>query len=87
MRAWLTPGGTGSRPYAMAVDDRDRIWFVETGPQPNRFVGFDPATLEFFSVTEIDSGGGSVRHMFFHKPSRTIWFGTDANTIGRASVP
>ncbi|NIP82482.1 MAG: lyase, partial [Gemmatimonadetes bacterium] len=33
------PSGEGSRPYGMAVDDSDRIWVVETGVQPNKFVG------------------------------------------------
>ncbi len=84
---WPSPGGGDSRPYAMAVDDRDRLWFVETGPNPNRMVGFDPRTQEFFSITEIKSGAGSVRHMVFHAPSRSIWFGTDANTVGRARIP
>ena len=71
----------------MALDHRDRIWFVEGGTQPARFVGFDPATEEFFSITELESGGGSVRHMVFHPETLTIWFGTDTNTIGRAIVP
>jgi virginiamycin B lyase len=87
VREWPTPGGSDSRPYAMDVDDKDRLWFVETGLRPNRMVGFDPATSEFFSITEIGSGAGSVRHMVFHRPSREIWFGTDANTIGRARIP
>lgn len=86
-REWPFPGGTGSRPYAMTVDDQDRVWAVETGARPNRFVGFDPRTGEFFSNTAIESGGGAVRHMVFHAPSREIWFGTDTNTIGRAKVP
>jgi virginiamycin B lyase len=86
-REWPLPGGTGSRPYAMAVDDQDRIWMVETGARPNRFVGFDPRTGEFFSNTPIESGGGAVRHMVFHAPAREIWFGTDTNTIGRAKIP
>ncbi|MER3423929.1 MAG: lyase, partial [Nitrospiraceae bacterium] len=76
-----------ARPYGMTVDDRDRLWFVETGPQPNRLVGFDPAASDFFSVTEIKSGGGAVRNMVFYRPAREIWFGTDANTIGRAKLP
>jgi virginiamycin B lyase len=84
---WSVPGGTAARPYGMAIDDQDRLWFVETGSDPNRFVGFDPATETFFSSTEIASGGGSVRHMYFHPPSREIWFGTDTNRIGRARVP
>ncbi len=84
---WQTPGGSDSRPYAMAIDDHERLWFVETGLDPNRFVGFDPASGEFFNVTAIPSGAGSVRHMVFYAPTRTVWFGTDANTIGRAVIP
>ena len=84
---WPTPAGERSQPYAMAVDGKDRLWFVETGPTPNRLVGFDSKTKEFFSVTEIPSGGGTVRHMVYHAPTRAIWFGTDENTIGRARLP
>ncbi len=84
---WPNPSGEQSRPYGMAVDADDRIWFVETGVQPNRFVGFDPETQEFFSNTEIGSGGGSVRHMFYEESTNSVWFGTDANTIGRAKLP
>jgi len=84
---WPAPEGAVSLPYAMAVDDRDRVWFVETGPQPNRLVGFDPAAARFFSNTPIPGGGRTVRHMVFHRPTRELWFGTDAGTIGRASVP
>ncbi|HEY7473359.1 MAG TPA: lyase [Gemmatimonadota bacterium] len=83
---WVAPGGKGSRPYAMAIDDRDRIWFVETGSEPNRLVGFDPATGAFTAPAPIESGGGVVRHMIFHAPTRTLWFGTDANTIGQARI-
>lgn len=84
---WPVPGGEEARPYAMAIDDHDRLWFVECGRDPNRFVGFDPESEAFFSVTPIPGGGGCVRHMVFHAPTRTIWFGTDANTIGRAQIP
>jgi virginiamycin B lyase len=84
---WPVPGGSGGRPYAMARDDQNRMWFVETGSQPNRLVGFDPGTHRFFSVTPIPSGGGTVRHMVYHAPAHSIWFGTDENTIGRALVP
>ncbi|MBA2245211.1 MAG: lyase, partial [Gemmatimonadetes bacterium] len=86
VQEWATPGGASSRPYAMAVDERDRLWFVESGVEPNRLVGFDPRTNQFFSSTEIESGGGTVRHMVYHEPTREIWFGTDANTIGRAQI-
>jgi virginiamycin B lyase len=85
-REWPLPGGAGSLPYAMARDARDRIWLVETGPRPNRFVMFDPRTSTFADPIPIPSGAGSVRHMMFHHATRTIWFGTDVNTIGRARL-
>lgn len=84
---WDMPEGKNSRPYGMAVDGSDRIWFVETGVNPNRFVGFDPQSEEFFASVAIESGGGAVRHMVYDPEENTIWFGTDANTIGRAKLP
>jgi virginiamycin B lyase len=86
VQEWAAPGGSSSQPYAMTSDDEDRLWFVESGVDPNRLVGFDPTTQEFFSTTEIESGGGTVRHMVFYAPTREIWFGTDTNTIGRARL-
>ena len=88
VREWNLPGGAGSMPYAMTVDDRDRLWLVETGRQPNRLVGFDAKTEKVIAERPIvQSGGLTVRHMIFHRPTRTLWFGTDANTIGRAILP
>jgi len=87
VQEWAAPSGAGSLPYAMTADDRGRLWFVETGVQPNRLVGFDPTSSQFFSVTPIaESGGLTVRHMVFHQPTRSLWFGTDANTIARATI-
>jgi len=86
VKEWLMPSGKGSLPYAMTVDDRDRLWIVETGLQPNRLVGFDPKTEQFIGSTPIPSGGGTVRYMVFDPKTRVIWFGTDNNTIGRAEV-
>ena len=84
---WPVPGGRESRPYGMVADERGRVWFVETGMEPNRLVGFDPGEERFVSITPIASGGGAVRHMVYHAPDRAIWFGTDANTVGRAVLP
>lgn len=86
------PSGAQSMPYAMTKDDRGRLWLVETGVAPNRLVGFDPKTRTFFSNTPIRSsvdgqGRNTVRHMVYHAPTKSIWFGTDANTIGRATIP
>jgi virginiamycin B lyase len=88
VREFPLPAAAQSLPYAMASDDRDRIWLAETGIQPNRLVGFDPKTESWISVTPISQSGGlTVRHMIYDKPTRSLWFGTDANTIGRALVP
>ena len=83
---WAVPSGAGARPYAMAVDAQDCVWLVETGPSPNTLVGFAPETETFFSVTPIPSGARSVRHMDYHAATHAVWFGTDANTIGRATL-
>lgn len=85
-KEWDLPSGAASRPYGMAVDREDRLWLVETGVSPNRFVGFDTASEEFISGTDIPSGGGTIRHMYYHEPSGEIWFGTDTNYVGRAKV-
>ncbi|PYP42511.1 MAG: lyase [Gemmatimonadetes bacterium] len=87
VKEWPNPGGASSFPYAMTVDDADRLWLVETGVSPNRLVGFDPKTEKWFSQTPIPSGGGVVRYMIFDPKARVIWFGSDKNTIGRAQVP
>lgn len=83
---WAMPSGQQSRPYAVTVDDQDRVWMVETGVQPNMFVGFDTKAKEFLSSTAIESGGGTVRHMVYHQPTQSIWFGTDTNYLGRAKI-
>ena len=83
---WPLPGGSGSRPYATALDDQGRVWVVQTS-RPNKFVSFDTKTLQFSEETPVPSGGGSVRHMYYDAATKSIWFGTDANTIGQAVVP
>jgi virginiamycin B lyase len=83
---WKIPSGGDSRPYALAGDDKGRIWFVETGLMPNRFVGFDPVTQKFTKPVEVPSGGRTVRHMVFDQAEKAMWFGTDTNTIGKAVV-
>ena len=87
VRQWPTPSGPGSGPYAMAVDDKDRLWFVETGESPNRLAGFSSRTGRFVSGADIPSGGGSVRHMVFDKNRNSLWFGTDVGTLGQAVLP
>lgn len=83
---WELPTGATSRPYGMAMDSKGRLWMVATGLDPNVFLGFDPATQQFFSKTPVPSGGGTVRHMHYHESSGSVWFGADTNTVGRAVV-
>lgn len=83
---WRLPSGTRARPYGTAADSSGVVWVVETGPDPNVFVGFDTRTRRFVRATPVPSGGGTVRHMFYHRPTGTVWFGADTNTIGRARV-
>lgn len=83
---WPLPAKDKALPYGMAIDDSQRLWVVETGVQPNTFVGFDTGSKSFISTTKIPSGAGAVRHMHYHKPTQSVWFGTDAGTIGRAYV-
>lgn len=80
------PSGEDAGAYAMTLDGEGRIWVAETGVRPNRLVGFNPETEEFFGITEVPSGGGSVRNMIYHAPTNSIWFGTDTNNLGRAVV-
>jgi virginiamycin B lyase len=86
IQEWPLPNGKDSLPYAVAVDSRDRVWAVETGVQPNRFVAFDPKTGQFVSSTPVPSGGGTIRHVDYDPKAGRIWFGTDVNTIGYAQV-
>jgi len=85
-KEWPLPGGDRSRPYGTAMDHQEIFWIAESGLDPNRLVGFDPENENFFGITEIPSGGGTIRHMYFHPPKREIWFGTDTNNIGRAVI-
>lgn len=87
MQQWQTPAGEAAGLYAMVVDDRDRVWYVETAPQPNRFIGFDTGKENFISIDTVPSGGVTIRNMVFDEKRRAIWFGTDAHTVGRARVP
>lgn len=81
------PSGGTALPYGMTLDDRGRIWVAETGVQPNRLVAFDPSKKAFTETVVIAADGpNNIRHMTFDKATRQIWFGGDANMIGRVHV-
>jgi virginiamycin B lyase len=79
VKEWLMPGGAGARPYALTKDDQGRLWVSETGPT-KQLVAFDPTSERFVATVPVS---GSIRHMFFHPETGTMWFGTDASRIGR----
>ena len=83
---WQLPGGSGSRPYGMAMDHRQHIWLAEGG-SPNRLVEFDIAKQMFDTVIDVPNAGGSIRHMYFDAGRQSIWFGEDTNFIGRLQIP
>ena len=84
---FLLPSGAGSLPYGMATDDRGYIWVAETGVQPNRLVAFDPRAKKFVENIPVPADGpNTIRHMQWDQKTRQIWFGADANQIGRIKV-
>ena len=83
---WLLPGGSGSRPYGMAMDHRGHIWLAEGG-SPNRLAEFDITKQAFETVIDAPNAGGSIRHMYFDAGRQSIWFGEDTNFIGGLRIP
>ena len=82
-KEWAVPGGPNAGPYALTKDDQGRLWFSEIRGKP-QLVGFDPKTEKYFAILPVS---GAIRHMHFHAPTKAMWFGTDANKIGRLIVP
>lgn len=40
----------------------------------------------FTDPAEVGSGDGTVRHMVLDADTRSIWFGADTDTVGRARI-
>ena len=62
VKEWPSPGGSGSRPYGIAITPDGAVWYNESGLNPNTIVRFVPRT-ETFASWPIPSGGGVVRNM------------------------
>ena len=84
-----SPSGPTSGPYAMTVDDADRVWWTDTGVRPNRLIAIDGKTRKVVYNYEIPGGSAnnSVRHMVFDPKTRQIWYGADLNFLGSVKVP
>jgi len=79
VREYPMPGGDTSRPYALTKDDQEILWVSQTGPE-KKLVAFDPRAETFIAVNDVSH---NIRHMMFDEATGTMWFGTDANTVGR----
>ena len=80
---WETPNHENARIYAALVDDKDRMWFSDSGTNPVKLYAFDTQSEEFVAEQTIESANGSIRHMMYDVKTRSMWFGTDTGHIGR----
>lgn len=88
VQEWQSPSAGNARAYGMVADDVGRVWYVETGVQPNRMVAFDTNAKAFVYNEPIPGDGrNAVRHMVFDAERRMVWYGSDINFIGAVSVP
>ncbi|MEX0733235.1 MAG: hypothetical protein WD944_11335 [Steroidobacteraceae bacterium] len=79
VKEYAMPGGADSRPYALTKDGKGRLWISQSGPE-KKLVAFDPKSEKFVSVNEVSE---TIRHMMYDAKTGAMWFGTDANQVGR----
>ncbi len=79
VQEWPMPGGDDSRPYALNRDDQGLLWASQTGPD-KKLTAFDPEREEFVAVFDVSH---NIRHMALDSRNGALWFGTDANQVGR----
>jgi virginiamycin B lyase len=84
VREWLSPSGTGSRPYGIAIGSDGRVWYNESGA--NTMVGFDPLTEEFTTV-RIPTSGSVVRNVATDIARKRVWLALSGiQRIGRLDL-
>jgi len=79
VKEYAMPGGAGSKPYALTRDGDGRLWVSQTGAD-KKLVAFDPKTERFVAALDVSD---VIRHMMYDAKTDAMWFGTDANQIGR----
>jgi virginiamycin B lyase len=79
VKEYALPGGARSKPYALTQDGDGRLWVSQTGPD-KKLVAFDPKTERFVAVLDVSD---VIRHMMYDAKTDALWFGSDANRIGR----
>jgi virginiamycin B lyase len=73
------PGGAGSKPYALTRDGDGKLWVSQSGPD-KKLVAFDPERRQFVAAHAVSA---TIRHMMYDEKTGAMWFGTDADRIGR----
>ena len=84
VQEWASPGGPKSQPYGIAVID-GKVWYSESGVQPNTIVMFDPVT-EKFQTWPIPSGGGVVRNVSVTKEGHLALALSGVNKVGLVEI-
>jgi virginiamycin B lyase len=84
VKEWASPAGPASQPYGIAVID-GKVWYSESGVQPNTIVMFDPAS-EKFQTWPIPSGGGVVRNVSVTRDSNLALALSGVNKIGLVEI-
>jgi len=82
---WKSPGGPDSQPYGIAATSDGRIWYSESGIEPNTVVLFDPKTAAF-KTWQIPSGGGVIRHMVATPTGKLYLACSGVNKVGVVEV-
>jgi virginiamycin B lyase len=85
LKEWMSPGGTDSEPYGIAVANDGQVWYSESGVKPNTLVRFDPRS-ENFSTKQIPSGGGVVRNMVATPDGRLYLACSGVNKVAVADI-
>ncbi|QBY05516.1 lyase [Thalassotalea sp. HSM 43] len=83
---YMVKQGSDAKLYGSAMDDKNRVFIAVTGVQPNIISVFDTNSKGFIASKEVPSGAGTIRYMYYHQPSDTVWFGTDNDTVGQVKL-
>ena len=76
MITMASPGGPDSSPYGLAMTSDGKVWYTETGNQPNDLVRFDPA-MSTFAHTTLPCASGNV-HDLTATPEGRLFFTSNA---------
>ena len=83
---WPVPGEGRARPYGAALDGGGRLWLADQGGRAMRLLSFDTRSERALPALARPSPRGAVRHLHYHAASDSLWFATDANTLGRVRL-